>query len=55
MSGTGYLSINAASLDPGQEGCDLREWTEKEWVVYLDCLEEVGENRAGKPHVGGMY
>lgn len=52
---TGYLSLNAASLDPGQEGCDLREWAEKRWIVYLDCLEEIGEARLGKPHVGGMY
>lgn len=52
---TGYLSVNATSLDQGQEGCDLREWTEKGWIVYLDCLKEIEEDRLGKPHEGGMY
>jgi hypothetical protein len=61
---TGYLSVNASSLDAGQEGLDLRVWTESKWVAYLDYLGEgakgeeggVGkEDRYGRPHEGGMY
>lgn len=50
-----YLSINAVTLDANQEGLDLREWHEKGWVRYLDCLGEKEEPRFGRPHVGGMY
>ncbi|KAE8451339.1 hypothetical protein EG329_003968 [Mollisiaceae sp. DMI_Dod_QoI] len=50
----GYLSINAATLNAGQEGLDLREWTEKGWIAYLDMKGD-GEARLGKPHEGGMY
>lgn len=51
---TGYLSINAATLEPDQKGLDLREWTEKGWIAYLDQRgEEVA--RLGRPHDGGMY
>lgn len=52
---TSYLSINAATLEPGQEGCDLREWTEKGWIVYLDTLNVAEDDRLLKPFVGGMY
>ena len=52
---TGYLSVNAATLEPGQPGLDLREWHEKSWIQYLDCKEEVGEDRFGEPYAGGMY
>lgn len=50
-----YVSVNAVTLDAGQEGLDLREWHEKGWVLYLDCLNETEESRFGRPHVGGMY
>ncbi|PQE23292.1 duf636 domain-containing protein [Rutstroemia sp. NJR-2017a BVV2] len=50
-----YVSINATSLEAGQEGLDLREWHEKGWINYLDTLDEKEENRLGKPHRGGMY
>jgi hypothetical protein len=54
-----YLSVNAVTLEAGQEGLDLREWTEKGWIAYLDILlvpqQEPGENRLGKPFEGGMY
>lgn len=53
--GGSYVTINAATLDAGQEGLDLREWHEKGWIVYLDCLAEEEEARTLKPHVGGMY
>ena len=50
-----YLSINATSLDAGQEGLDLREWCDKSWIFYLDAKDHVGDNRFGMPHEGGMY
>jgi hypothetical protein len=50
-----YLTINAQTLEPGQEGLDLREWYKKKWVCYLDCLDEEGEDRYGEPHRGGTY
>lgn len=53
--GPSYFTLNASSLDAGQEGLDLREWHEKEWIWYLDCLSKVGEDRIAKPHNGGMY
>ncbi|KAH8589258.1 hypothetical protein B0O99DRAFT_523583 [Bisporella sp. PMI_857] len=49
-----YLSVNATTLDARQEGLDLREWHEKGWIQYLDCLEEVGED-TDVPYPGGMY
>ncbi|CAI6093363.1 unnamed protein product [Clonostachys chloroleuca] len=54
-----YLSVNATSLEPGQEGFDLREWTERKWTAYLDVLR-AGEPGAGlptyeRPHPGGSY
>lgn len=56
----GYLSINGHSLDAGQEGLDLREWKEKGWLLYIDCLEPLGEGRGERPryerpHEGGTY
>ncbi|CZR56896.1 uncharacterized protein PAC_06785 [Phialocephala subalpina] len=46
---TGYLSVNAVTLEPGQEGLDLREW-----IAYLDMRGEE-EARMGRPHDGGIY
>ncbi|GAB1317675.1 Centromere protein V [Madurella fahalii] len=53
-----YLSVNAYTLDAGQEGVDLREWTEKKWVLYLECLAEgdgPAERRYERPFAGGAY
>ena len=50
-----YLSINGYTIDAKQEGFDLREWTEKKWVEYVDCLDEKGQDTFDKPHVGGAY
>jgi hypothetical protein len=54
-NGYDYLTVNATTIEPGQEGFDMREWHEKGWIHYLDTLGEVGEPRLGKPHEGGMY
>lgn len=49
-----YLSINIHTLDqPG--GLDLRELTEKKWVLYIDCLERKGERQYDYPHPGGTW
>jgi len=50
-----YLSVNAQTIEPGQEGFDLKEWHEKKWVCYLDCLDEKEDDRFGQPHRGGTY
>ena len=54
--GTGqYISVNAVTLEGGQEGLDLREWTEKKVVCYLDELEEKVSNSYERPADGGCY
>jgi hypothetical protein len=50
-----YLSVNAQTLEPGQEGLDLKEWHEKKWISYLDCLDEAEDDRFEVPHRGGTY
>jgi hypothetical protein len=54
--GSLYLSVNAHTVDAGQEGFDMREWTDKKWLCYLDYL---GSRRmpktADSPHPGGCY
>lgn len=52
---TGYLSVNAQTIEPAQLGGDLREWQEKKWVCYIDTLDEVGEHTFDRPHRGGIY
>ena len=53
-----YLSVNGYTIDAGQEGLDLREWTEKKWVLYLDCLTDLPdgpEPTYERPFPGGAY
>jgi hypothetical protein len=50
-----YLSVNGQTLEPGQEGLDLKDWHEKKWVCYLDTLDEKEEDRYGVPQRGGTY
>jgi hypothetical protein len=50
-----YVSVNAVTLDPRQEGLDLSEWTEKGWIYHVDTLEGKERDIFGLPHVGGMY
>ena len=54
-SGLSYLTVNAATLEPGQEGFNLKEWTEKGWIAYWDIKDWIGVGRMGEPHEGGMY
>ena len=49
-----YLTVNAATLEPKQEGFDLREWTEKGWIAYYDYSGD-HEDQMGVPHPGDMY
>jgi len=55
LGNDGYLSVNAVTLDQRQEGLDMREWTEKGWVLYYDTRKEVEEEQMGRPHEGDMY
>ncbi|KAF2272009.1 uncharacterized protein EI97DRAFT_437294 [Westerdykella ornata] len=54
-----YVSVNATTLDHGQEGLDLREWHEKGWIFYVECWKrkegEGSKERFGTPHECGMY
>jgi hypothetical protein len=50
-----YLSVNALTLDAGQEGLDLRQWAEEKRISYLDALKFEGSDRFDKPHDGGTY
>jgi hypothetical protein len=51
----GALRVNATSLEPEQEGLDLREFVEKGWVEYYDFLHDSRESQYGKPFEGGCY
>ena len=56
--GKDYLSVNGYSVDAGQDGFDLREWTEKKWVAYLDRRDVGGirqDPRLDRPQDGGAY
>lgn len=50
-----YLSVNATSIEPGQEGFSLKEWSEKGWVAYLDSRTRTGNPRVTEPYEGGIY
>ena len=49
-----YLTVNALTLEPKQEGFDLREWVEKGWIEYLD-FSETEKDQMGHPHEGDPY
>jgi hypothetical protein len=50
-----HLSVNAMSLETGQEGLDLMEWKDKNWIWYFDMKHDgkVGAPRTGAPYEGG--
>lgn len=53
-----YVSVNGYTVDAGQEGFELGEFTAKKWVGYMDCLEANGperDPRYDKPYEGGAY
>ncbi|KAF1985269.1 hypothetical protein K402DRAFT_394966 [Aulographum hederae CBS 113979] len=50
-----YFSVNAVTLDAGQEGLSLKEWHENKWIGYVDSLDRTEEDRVGEPHRGGAY
>jgi hypothetical protein len=52
--GTSYFSLNATTLNEGQEGLDLRAFHENRWIGYVDSLDRTAEDGI-KPHRGGMY
>ncbi|TVY14325.1 hypothetical protein LARI1_G008171 [Lachnellula arida] len=53
--GFDYLTVNGVTIEPGQEGFDMREWMEKGWIAYLDVRDGVGEPRFSRPYDGGAY
>jgi hypothetical protein len=57
-SDVSYLSINALTTDPFQEGFDMREWAEKKWIGYVDTLQEEGKQEQSnfeRPCIQGTY
>lgn len=50
-----YLSVNALTLDQGQEGLDLREWCEKKWMYYVDHKEGAWKLSTAGPFERGTY
>ncbi|PTB62004.1 hypothetical protein BBK36DRAFT_8680 [Trichoderma citrinoviride] len=53
-----YLSVNGQTIEPGQEGFDLREWAERKAIMYLDYLADEKDRldeRCERPHFGGAY
>ena len=50
-----YFSLNATSLNPGQEDLDLRQWHEKGWIAYVNSLDRTADDSIEAPHMGGMY
>jgi hypothetical protein len=54
-----WFRVNAVTLEARQEGLDMREWTDKKWVQYVNMLDDDAEpgNRASydKPFEGGCY
>ena len=53
-----YLSVNGQSVEAGQEGFDLVQFVERDWVLYWDYLELHGEAKPGRygvPHEFGAY
>lgn len=52
---TSYLSVNALTIEAGQEGLDLRELVDKKWVEYDDCKDFKEEDRFDYPQVGGTW
>ncbi|OAQ57999.1 hypothetical protein VFPPC_11748 [Pochonia chlamydosporia 170] len=50
-----YVSVNGHTVDANQDGFDMRELTEKNFVMYCDCFGDETPPRYGKPQVHGCY
>ena len=50
-----YLSINGVTIEPGQDGFDMKEFNEKGWIAYCDSRERKHPVRYGEPHKWGTY
>jgi hypothetical protein len=50
-----YLSVNALTLDQGQEGLDLREWCENKWMNYIDWKLGAWKLSTAGPFERGTY
>ncbi|KAF2666363.1 hypothetical protein BT63DRAFT_57059 [Microthyrium microscopicum] len=54
MGGPSYLSVNATTIDAGQEGLDWRKWHENGWIGYVENLKGTRQMGSG-PFDGGIY
>ena len=50
-----WLRVNAQSLDPQQGGLDLREWHDRQWIQYVNMLNEIPGAQYDRPYEGGTY
>ena len=53
-----FVTVNASSIDAGQDGFDMREWVDKGWLKYMDNLNHTGQGMPSigdKPFAGGAY
>lgn len=50
-----YLSVNAHTIEPKQEGFDLRELVDNKWLYYIDYLDKKVADRSDYPHEGGTW
>ncbi|KAF2502922.1 hypothetical protein BU16DRAFT_612506 [Lophium mytilinum] len=50
-----YLSVNAVTVEPDQEGFSLKEWHEKGWITYVDARHREGGPKVGEPYKWGSY
>lgn len=53
-----YLSVNAHTIEAGQEGFDMIEWVDKKSIMYYDFLQDPdrrGPARYDGPYPGGCY
>jgi hypothetical protein len=51
---TGYLSVNAHTIEPGQPGLNLRALKDKSWIQYLN-IKGHEDSRFDYPHDGGTW
>ena len=52
---TGYLSINAVTIDHDQPGFDLRALADKKWIQWIDRKDDKEDARYDYPQEGGIW
>jgi len=46
-----YACVTATTLNPGQDRPNLLQWHENGWIIYLECPDEVNDDRFGTTHI----